>query len=111
MALLILIALAAIAVYLGRLYAFPFKNCRHCGGTGRKHSRLNRRAFSVCAGCAGNGRTLRTGARMLHRTVLEARSPATRDRLRRRDTQAAERAALPGRTTSGPRGSEQTRDH
>jgi hypothetical protein len=111
MALLILIALVGLTVYLGRLYLFPFKNCRHCGGTGRKHSRLNRRTFSVCARCAGNGRTLRPGARMLHRTILEARSPATRDRLRRRDTQAADRAALPGRTTPTSRAGEQTRDH
>ena len=97
MAVLILIALGALAVNAARLYLFPFRNCKKCGGTGRKYSRLNRRTFDTCPACAGAGQTLRPGARAIHKAVLSARSPAARDRLRRRETGTTERTQVPGR--------------
>jgi hypothetical protein len=97
MALIVLIALGAAAIALARLYLFPFRHCRRCGGTGRKHNRLNRRTFSLCSRCAGTGRILRPGARLLHRAALGARSPQARARLQVRDTEAAERTQAPGR--------------
>jgi hypothetical protein len=96
MTLIILIALGAAAVALARLYLFPFRHCRRCGGTGRKHSRLNRRTFSLCPHCDGTGRVLRTGARLVHRAALGARSPQARARLQVRETEAAERTQAPG---------------
>lgn len=99
MAVIILIALAAAAAQVIRLYLFPFRACRRCGGTGRKHSRLNRRAFALCPHCGGTGRVLRTGSRMVHRAILAARSPQARDRLRRREAHAAERTQVPGQPT------------
>ena len=98
MGLLILIALGAAAFQVARLYLFPFKGCTRCGGTGRKHSPLNRRNFGLCSRCDGTGRVLRPGARIIHRAVLAARSPQARDRLRRRDFEAIERTTTPGHT-------------
>jgi hypothetical protein len=97
MTLIVLIALGAAAVQLARLYLFPFRHCRRCGGTGRKHSRLNRRTFALCSHCAGTGRVLRPGARLVHRAALGARSPQASERLRRRDTETADRTQTPGR--------------
>lgn len=96
MTLIALIALAAGAVAVARLYLFPFRHCRRCGGTGRKHSRLNRRTFSLCPRCTGTGRTMRPGARLVHRAALGARSPQARARLHVRETAAAERTQTPG---------------
>jgi hypothetical protein len=96
MTLIALIALAAGAIAVARLYLFPFRHCRRCGGTGRKHSRLNRRTFALCPHCGGNGRVLRPGARLVHRAALGARSPQARARLAVRETEAAERARVPG---------------
>ncbi len=89
MTLIILIALGAAAVQLARLYLFPFRPCRRCGATGRKHGRLNRRTYALCPRCAGTGRTMRPGARLVHRAALGARSPQARARLHVRDTGAA----------------------
>ncbi len=102
MTLIVLIALGAAAVQLARLYLFPFRHCRRCGATGRKHSRLNRRTHALCPRCAGTGRTLRPGARLVHRAALgarspQARSPQARARLQVRETEAAERTQTPGR--------------
>lgn len=99
MTIIALIALAAGAVAVARLYLFPFRHCRRCGGTGRKHSRLNRRTYALCPRCAGTGRTMRPGARLVHHAVLGARSPQARARLHVRDAEAADRTQVPGRTT------------
>ena len=102
MTLIILIALGAVAVALTRLYLFPFRHCRRCGGTGRKHSRLNRRTFGLCPHCAGTGRTMRPGARLVHRAALGARSPQARARLHVRETEAADRTHVPGTARQFP---------
>lgn len=97
MAVLVLIVLAGGTAHAVRLYLFPFRNCRHCGGTGRKPSRLNRRNYDLCRHCAGNGHVLRPGARLVHRAILTARSPQVRARLRQQDREAIERSAPPHR--------------
>ena len=95
MAVLVLVALAGGAVYAARLYLFPFRNCRHCGGNGRKPSRLNRRSYGLCHHCAGNGHVLRPGARLVHKAVLTARPPQVRARLHQQDREAIERSGPP----------------
>jgi hypothetical protein len=100
MAVLLLVTLIGGAVYAVRLYFFPFRDCRRCAGTGRKHSGLGRRSYDLCHRCAGNGNVLRPGARLLHKSVLTARSPATRSRLWQKDREAAERSAPPRRTAA-----------
>jgi len=99
MTLIALITLAAVAVTLARLYLFPFRHCRRCGGTGRKHSRLNHRTYALCPHCAGTGRTMRPGARLVHSAAHGARSPQARARLAVRDAEAADRTHVPGKTT------------
>ena len=100
MAVLIIIVLACGAAQAVRLYLFPFRDCRHCGGTGRKHSQLNSRSYALCKHCAGNGRVLRPGARLVHKSVLTARSPAARNRLWQQERRAIERSAPPARTAA-----------
>jgi len=102
MTIVVLIAFGAAALALARLYLFPFRNCRRCGGTGRKHSRLNRRTYALCPRCAGTGRTMRPGARLVHRAVLGARSPQARARLAVRETEAADRTQVPGTARQFP---------
>jgi hypothetical protein len=97
MAVLVLAVLAGGAVYAARLYFFPFRDCRRCGGTGRKPSRLNRRSYDLCRHCAGNGHVLRPCARLVHRAVLTARSPQVRARLHQQDREGIERSASPRR--------------
>lgn len=100
MAVLILVVLIGGTVYAARLYLFPFRDCKHCGSTGRKHSQLNRRTYDLCKHCAGNGHVLRPGARLIHKAVLTARSPAARSRLWQQDREAAERSAPPRLTAA-----------
>jgi hypothetical protein len=96
MGVLALVALIAVAVWAAGVYAFPFRDCRRCGATGRKTSRINRRHHDLCRYCAGTGHVQRFGSRHVHRAVLAARSQAALARQRRRDQRAADRATVPG---------------
>jgi hypothetical protein len=93
---LILLALGAVVFWAAGVYLFPFRNCRKCGGTGRKTRAFNRGHFALCGRCAGTGRVQRPGARLVHRAALSARSGTARQRARRRDQRATGRAAAPG---------------
>jgi hypothetical protein len=95
MGVLFLLILAAAALWAAGAYLFPFRNCRKCGGTGRKNRALNRSHYALCARCAGTGRVHRPGARLLHRAAVQARTPAARNRHQARERRAAERAAAP----------------
>ncbi|OLF15930.1 hypothetical protein BU204_19320 [Actinophytocola xanthii] len=55
-AVLVLVALLALAVYLLRCWAFPFTTCPH----------PNRRRAWRCRRCEGTGRRLRAGRRFLN---------------------------------------------
>lgn len=91
---LLLLGIAAALFWMGSLYAYPFRLCRRCGGTGHKRGSTFRR-FGLCKRCTGTGRIQRLGSRLIHRTVLSMRSEIARDRLRTRTRKAAERSHLP----------------
>jgi hypothetical protein len=98
MATLILIIFAAALFWAAGVYLFPFRNCRHCGGTGRKTRRLNRRHFDLCNRCAGTGAVHRPGARLVHRATLTARTQLARQRQQRRQSKTNDCAAPLPRT-------------
>jgi len=93
---LLLIALTGFACWGLSVYVYPFRHCGRCGGTGRKPGSTRRR-FDLCRRCSGTGRVQRTGSRAAHRAVLSVRSEIARERQRRRDRKADERAAPPRR--------------
>ena len=90
----VLIAAAALGVWLVSLYAWPFGPCGRCNGTGRNRG-SNRRRFGTCKRCDGRGRVQRHGSRTLHRAVWTIRGEAARTRRARRDRQAADRSEHP----------------
>jgi hypothetical protein len=60
------VILPLIVVTLGYAVAcaaWPFGNCRKCGGAGR-HRSLSGRAFRYCHHCHGTGARLRAGRRI-----------------------------------------------
>jgi hypothetical protein len=91
---LILLTLAAAAVWAAGAYLFPFRHCRKCGGSGRKVRRLNHAHFDLCKRCGGTGRVQRPGSRLLHRAALTARAELARQRAARK---TAGRTTLPDR--------------
>jgi DnaJ-class molecular chaperone len=97
----LLIALIAFACWAVSVYVYPFRHCGKCGGTGRKHASTRRR-FDLCRRCSGTGRVQRIGSRTAHRTVLSVRSEIARERQRRRDRKADERATPPRRLDNRP---------
>ena len=103
MATAVLFILAAAMFWAAGAYLFPFRDCRKCGGTGRKVRKLNRSHFALCARCAGTGRVQRIGSRLVHRAVLTARTELARQRADRRERRAAERAAAPATPRPGYR--------
>ena len=96
MAGIFLIALTAFACWAVSVYVYPFRHCGRCGGTGRKPGSTRRR-FDLCRRCSGTGRVQRIGSRSAHRAVLSVRSEIARERQRRRDRKADERATPPRR--------------
>jgi hypothetical protein len=96
MAGVLLIAMAAFACWAVSVYVYPFRHCGRCGGTGRKPGSTRRR-FDLCRRCSGTGRVQRIGSRSAHRAVLSVRSEIARERQRRRDRKADERATPPRR--------------
>jgi hypothetical protein len=67
---LALAILAALAVWIGSLYAAPFGRCPRCKGTGHI-SRGNRRP--VCPRCKGRKRIQRRGSRTVHQLARRVR--------------------------------------
>ncbi|MCP2336979.1 hypothetical protein [Actinomadura rupiterrae] len=93
---LLLIAMAGFVLWAASVYTYPFRPCRRCSGTGRKTG-SNRRRFGPCTRCGGTGRTQRLGSRTAHRTVLSVRSELAKERQRKRDRKATDRATHPRR--------------
>ncbi|GAA4306309.1 hypothetical protein ACFQY7_56375 [Actinomadura luteofluorescens] len=93
---LLLLAMAGSALWAVSVYAYPFRPCSRCEGSGRKHGSTRRR-FGPCNRCGGTGRTQRLGSRTAHRTVLSVRSEMAKERQRKRDHKATERATHPRR--------------
>jgi len=65
---LFLIIVAAVILWLGSLYCWPFAPCTKCSGSGR-NAGSNRQRFGDCARCGGSGRRQRFGSRAVHRSV------------------------------------------
>lgn len=57
---LLLLALAALAVYVAACAWWPFAACRRCAGTGKRRSPTGK-AWRPCGGCGGTGRRVRGG--------------------------------------------------
>ena len=60
---LLLIAVAACAVWYVHVRIRPWKTCRACGGAGRIKGKLVRGTHSDCRRCGATGRVRRAGAR------------------------------------------------
>jgi DnaJ-class molecular chaperone len=71
MSTLILLAIAAAAVWVGSLYLRPFGRCSKCKGTG--HIKRGPRRRPVCPRCKGARRIQRRGSRTVHRLVFKIR--------------------------------------
>jgi DnaJ-class molecular chaperone len=67
----ILLAIAALAVWVGSLYVHPFGRCRKCKGTG--HIKKGPRRRPVCPRCKGRRRVQRRGSRTVHRLAFKIR--------------------------------------
>ena len=63
------LAAVVVAVWLGRLYFWPFSPCRRCKGTGRNVGSTRKR-FGMCGKCDGSGRRRRMGSKTVHRAVV-----------------------------------------
>jgi hypothetical protein len=66
---LILVIIAAAAVWAGSLYLRPFGRCRKCKGKG--HTRRGKRRVKVCPRCKGRRRVQRRGSRTVHRLIFK----------------------------------------
>jgi len=62
------IVLAVAAIWLARLWLWPFGPCRRCKGTGKNIGSTGRR-FGTHRRCKGSGRRVRLGARMVRRAI------------------------------------------
>ena len=68
---LALAVIAALAIWVGWLYLFPFGRCPKCKGTG--HIKRGPRRRPVCPRCKGQRRIQRTGSRIVHRLARRIR--------------------------------------
>jgi hypothetical protein len=63
---LILLTLGAAAVWVIRLWWWPYAKCRRCEGSGRNTGSTGRR-FGTCRKCEGSGRRQRLGSELVRR--------------------------------------------
>jgi len=78
-AVLVLLALVAIAVWAGSLYLWPFGPCMRCDGSGRNsgsNSNSNSNSYGECRRCNGTGRRRRLGAKTIHRGAVSVADKA-----------------------------------
>jgi hypothetical protein len=92
----VLIIAAALALWAGSLYAWPFGPCPRCKGSGVNRG-SNKRRFGECPRCRGRRRVQRRGSRTVHRIAWTIRGEAARARQRRRDRKAEQKAEHPRR--------------
>jgi Ribonuclease G/E len=67
---LVLLAIAALAVWVGWLYVVPFGRCPKCQGAG--HIKRGKRV-KVCPRCKGRRCLQRRGSRTIHRLAFKIR--------------------------------------
>jgi DnaJ-class molecular chaperone len=68
---LILLVIAALALWAGSLYLRPFGRCGKCDGTGNVPH--GKRRMKVCPRCKGRRRVQRAGSRTVHRLARRIR--------------------------------------
>ncbi|RCW46840.1 hypothetical protein DFQ14_101179 [Halopolyspora algeriensis] len=76
------LAIAALVITLGYFATcviWPFKPCKTCHGTGKRHARIVT-AFRLCTRCQGTGRRIRIGRHLYNRTTSHRRRRRTRHR-------------------------------
>jgi len=78
---LILLGIAAAALYLLSLYAWPLRPCPRCRGTRVNRGSIGRR-FGLCKRCGGTGHTRRNGATTVHRLYWSVLGDRLRERRR-----------------------------
>jgi hypothetical protein len=67
LAYLILAATGYALLYALMCVIFPFRACRKCSGRGTRHNRLIGGGFRQCTRCAGTGRAVRPGRKLLEK--------------------------------------------
>jgi Ribonuclease G/E len=67
----LVLAIAALALWVGWLYVAPFGRCPKCSGAGTIRS--GPRRMKVCPRCKGRRRVQRHGSRLVHRAVFRVR--------------------------------------
>ncbi|QGK71608.1 hypothetical protein GIY23_20655 [Allosaccharopolyspora coralli] len=77
LAILIPAALMLTLGYFLTCVIWPFKPCRHCSGTGKRHARIVT-AFRLCTRCHGTGRRIRLGRHAYNRTSHHRRRTQNR---------------------------------
>ena len=90
----VLIGAAALGLWAGSLYLWPFGPCGRCKGTGVRRG-SNARRFGPCPRCGGTRRVQRFGSRTVHRIAWTVRGELLRSLQRRRDRKTEERTAHP----------------
>jgi hypothetical protein len=78
---LILLGIAAAALYMLSLYVWPLRRCPRCRGTRVNRGSTGRR-FGLCKRCAGTGQVRRLGATTVHRLYWSALGDRLRERRR-----------------------------
>jgi hypothetical protein len=64
---LVILALGALAIYLGACAIWPYCSCRRCLGTG-KHRSPSGKNWRQCRRCRGSDRRVRLGRRVYDAT-------------------------------------------
>jgi hypothetical protein len=72
------VAATALLVYALACWLWPFANCPHCRGSGRRRSPSGKR-FGKCRWCRGTGYPLRLGRRLWN-AVRKTREKGTKRR-------------------------------
>lgn len=88
--------LAAVTVWAGSRYLWPFTTCPKCKGTGLNRG-SNGKRFGECPRCRGRRRIQRPGSRIVHRIAWTIRGEAARTRQARKDHRAGRAADHPRR--------------
>lgn len=71
------IALLITFGYFVTCVIWPFKPCKTCRGTGKRHARIVT-AFRLCTRCEGTGRRIRLGRHAYNRTAGHRRHRSRR---------------------------------
>lgn len=66
------VALIVTFGYFVTCVIWPFKPCKTCHGTGKRHARIVT-AFRLCTRCEGTGRRIRAGRHLYNRTAAHRR--------------------------------------